>query len=87
VAAGLVQWPTLTRSAVLPKLCRAVQLARADSGQEVEELGLLSIFASVALVLVCIGLYGQLSYEVSRLTRVLGVRTALGAHRGEVIRH
>jgi predicted permease len=44
--------------------------------------GLLAVFA---LVLVCVGLYGLLSYEVSRRTREIGIRSALGAHQRDVL--
>jgi putative ABC transport system permease protein len=62
------------------------QLRAAATASQQFTLLLVGLFGVLALVLVIIGLYGVTAYSVAQRTRELGLRVALGARRGALLR-
>jgi ABC-type antimicrobial peptide transport system permease subunit len=60
---------------------------RLDSYINIQRLTALlaEFFGAVALLIACVGLYGLMSYHVTRRTTELGIRSALGANRSNLL--
>lgn len=76
---------TFDRNLAISEVLTMDSVVSAANARPRFEMLLLSIFAGVALALATVGIYGVMSYSVSRRTHEIGVRVSLGASPRDVL--